>query len=67
MLAVLIINGAYHGQAGYLLHVDGRTSEIALRNRVVRVDTSLLETLDIAHSFDEIDSMVRERTITTEK
>lgn len=67
MLAVLINYGDYQGQAGYLIHVDGRTSEVALRNRVARVDTRFLVPLDIAHSFDEIDSMVSESTVTMEK
>lgn len=67
MLAVFIMYGEFQGQAGYLLRVDGRTSEIALRNRVVRVDNKFLQPLDIAHSFNEIDNMVSKITVTTEK
>ena len=67
MLAVLILSGDYKAQGGYLLKVDGRTSEVALRNQVVRVDTGFLHPLDIAHSFDEIDNMVKEKILTMEK
>lgn len=63
MLSVYIFDGQYKGKAGYLLQVDGRTAEVATRNQILRIDVSLLTPLDIAHNFDEIDSMVKQATI----
>ena len=50
MLAVYIMSGQFQGYYGYLLKTDGRTCEVACRNKIIRVDTSLLEPLDIVMS-----------------